>query len=159
MVGTLGEYPTYDGATAPGVFLVRPGQTGHVNTLYAKRKGDTEYKQAKEFVDFLDSSYKVYYHNGYGAGQHHVGGQLCPQSVFDRTGKQVYLGGDYCGLLLNEGARRHRSHGRQRPLYLDESRQARPGIFRRSLHPPFNQGLSPLAKYDVEQEGFVFGFG
>ena len=94
-VGTLGEYPTYDGATAPVYFWSVLDKQGNVTPLLYNEEGDTEYKQAKEFVDFLDSSAKVYYHNGYVVlGSIMSVDNYAPSLVFDRTGKQVCLG-DY----------------------------------------------------------------
>ena len=94
-MGTLGEYPTYDGATAPVYFWSVLDKQGNVTPLLYKEEGDTEYKQAKEFVDFLDSSAKVYYHNGYVVlGSIMSVDNYAPSLVFDRTGKQVCLG-DY----------------------------------------------------------------
>ena len=73
-------------------------------------------------MDFLDSSAKVYYHNGYVV----LGGIMsvdnyAPSLVFDRTGKQVYLGDYWVGCCLNEGTFAATEAMGGNGLYLDES--------------------------------------
>lgn len=159
VVGTLGEHPTYDGATAPVYFWSVLDKQGNVTPLLYKEEGDTEYKQAKEFVDFLDSSAKVYYHNGYVVlGSIMSVDNYAPSLVFDRTGKQVYLGDYWVGYCLNEGTFAATEAMGGNGLYLDESGKPVLEFSEEAYTRPFNQGLSPLAKYDVEREDFVFGF-
>lgn len=159
VVGTLGEHPTYDGATAPVYFWSILDKQGNVTPLLYKEEGDTEYKQAKEFVDFLDSSAKVYYHNGYVVlGSIMSVDNYAPSLVFDRTGKQVYLGDYWVGYCLNEGAFAVTEAMGGNGLHLDESGKPVLEFSEEAYTRPFNQGLSPLSKYDVEREGFVFGF-
>lgn len=122
VVGTPGEYPTYDGATAPVYFWSVLDKQGNVTPLLYKEEGDTEYKQAKEFVDFLGSSAKVYYHNGYVVlGSIMSVDNYAPSLVFDRTGKQVYLGDYWVGYGLNEGTFAATEAMGGNGLYLDES--------------------------------------
>ncbi len=81
-----------------------------------------------------------------------------PSLVFDRTGKQVYLGAYWVGCCLNEGTFAATEAMGGNGLYLDESGKPVLEFSEEAYTRPFNQGLSPLAKYDVEREDFVFGF-
>lgn len=110
-------------------------------------------------MDFLDSSAKVYYHNGYVVlGSIMSVDNYAPSLVFDRTGKQVYLGDYWVGYCLNEGTFAATEAMGGNGLYLDESGKPVLEFSEEAYTRPFNQGLSPLAKYDVEHEDFVFGF-
>ena len=81
-----------------------------------------------------------------------------PSLVFDRTGKQVYLGDYWVCCCLHEGTFAATEAMGGNGLYLDESGKPVLEFSEEAYTRPFNQGLSPLAKYDVEREDFVFGF-